>query len=169
MKRFSLSTSLILSCAALSISAAPASKPPAKTASSPITTASSTECCSAEQTSKAFTIVAKKAIPGVVFVKVQSNAGPEEMGGLGGDGSDPYQQNPFDYFGDDFFNRFFGYSPKGRNMPPPPQMSQGSGFIVTPDGYIMTKRARMRQRFADLGGLVLCVRGDAAQFHHRTH
>ncbi len=119
MKRFALSTLLILSCAALS--AAPNAKP-------------SDECCSAEQTSKAFTIVAKKAIPGVVFIKVQSNNSPEEMGM---DGNDAYQ-NPFDYFGDDFFNRFFGYSPKGRNMPQPPQMSQGSGFLVSADGYIMT-------------------------------
>lgn len=85
---------------------------------------------SAQKTSKSFTAVAKKAIPAVVFIKVQGGTDQEE-GGL-----DNYQ-NPYDFFGDDFFNRFFGVQPKGR-APKQPQLSQGSGFIVSPDGYIMT-------------------------------
>ncbi len=80
------------------------------------------------QTSKAFTQVAKKCIPAVVFIKVESSGSDEQMEG--------YQQNPFDSFGDDFFNRFFG-APRGR-APLPPQLSQGSGFLVSADGYIMT-------------------------------
>lgn len=89
--------------------------------------------CSPEQTSKAFTSVAKKAIPAVVFIKVQSaGADLDEYG-------NPYSnQNPFDYYGDDFFNRFFGMPYRGQPQKPTPQLSQGSGFFVTADGYIMT-------------------------------
>jgi serine protease Do len=87
--------------------------------------------CSPAQTSKAFTAVAKKAIPAVVFIKVEGGmqAGQEEFG-------DGYQ-NPYDPFGEDFFNRFFGTPPR-RSPKPQPQLSQGSGFLVTADGYIMT-------------------------------
>ncbi len=94
------------------------------------------ECvCSPEQTSKAFTSVAKKAMPAVLFIKVQTCTPEQEEYG----GANPYGQNPFDYFGDDFLNRFFG-SPRGSNQPskPTPQLSQGSGFLVSADGYIMT-------------------------------
>jgi serine protease Do len=88
--------------------------------------------CSPEQTSKAFTAVAKKAMPAVLFIKAQSNSPDQEEYGS----SNPYGQNPYD-FNDDFFNRFFGGVPR----PPQkqaPQMSQGSGFLVSSDGFIMT-------------------------------
>lgn len=125
MNRILISTLLIFSCALLPLSAA-----------NEKTNGNSTQAdiSSARQTSKAFTAVAKKAIPAVVFIKVQGGAQQEETMGYPPEG---YQQNPFD-FGDDFFNRFFGFSPRGRQQTPPPQMSQGSGFIVSPDGYIMT-------------------------------
>lgn len=88
--------------------------------------------CSPQQTSKAFTAVAKKSTPAVVFIKVQMNAPEQDETGF------PYgYQNPYD-FNEDFFNRFFGI-PGGKQMPKPqPQMSQGSGFLVSADGYIMT-------------------------------
>ncbi|MGE5196449.1 MAG: DegQ family serine endoprotease [Anaerolineae bacterium] len=89
--------------------------------------------CSPKQISKAFTNVAKQAIPAVVFIKVQSSGGEQEEGAFA-----PGYQNPFDYFGDDFFNRFFGFPPKGKMPQPAPQLSQGSGFLVSSDGYIMT-------------------------------
>ena len=92
------------------------------------------ECvCSPEQTSKAFSSVAKKAMPAVLFIKVQGCMQEQEEYG----GANPYGQNPFDYFGDDFLNRFFG-APRGGQSKPAPQLSQGSGFLVSADGYIMT-------------------------------
>ncbi|HOZ62744.1 MAG TPA: trypsin-like peptidase domain-containing protein, partial [Smithellaceae bacterium] len=47
----------------------------------------------------------------------------------------PFGRSPFnDYFGDDFFNRFFGDIPQ-RDLK---QRSLGSGFIISNDGYIFT-------------------------------
>src|SRR3990167_7289638 len=83
--------------------------------------------CSPEQTSKAFTAVAKKSIPAVVFIKVQSNSPDMDENGY------PYgYQNPFEN-GDDFFHRFFGMPFRGQPQKPSPQLSQGSGFIVSAD------------------------------------
>jgi serine protease Do len=84
--------------------------------------------CSPQQTSKAFTAVAKKAIPGVVFIKVQGAVDQEEYVDGG--------PTPFDQFGDDFFRRFFGTPYK--NQPKAPPIGQGSGFLVSADGYVMT-------------------------------
>lgn len=93
------------------------------------TTNSSGNCvCSPEQTSKAFSAVAKKATPAVVFIKIQSASGDPE---------DANYHNPYG-FGDDFFHRFFGTPPGSNPSKPMPQMSQGSGFIVSQDGYILT-------------------------------
>ncbi len=89
--------------------------------------------CSPAQTSKAFTAVAKKSIPAVVFIKVQSSAPDQEENAF------PYgYQNPYDFSPDDFFNRFFGAPYRGQPQKPAPQLSQGSGFIVSADGYILT-------------------------------
>ncbi len=93
---------------------------------------SSEECvCSPQQTSKAFTSVAKKAMPAVLFIKVQSTSCDlEELG-------NPNYPNPFDSSSDDLFNRF-SPSYRGQSPKPSPQLSQGSGFFVTSDGYVMT-------------------------------
>jgi serine protease Do len=84
----------------------------------------------AQAASQARSIIAKKAIPGVVFIKVELESGE--------DGSFPFSSgdNPFNSPDEDF-NRFFGI-PFGRPMPPQPQVGQGSGFFVTADGYIFT-------------------------------
>lgn len=92
---------------------------------------SKNECkCSASSIDKSFTTVAKKAIPAVVFIKVEGGY-PEQD-----DCDQKGFQSPFDP-NDDFLNRFFGF-PGGRAPKPQPQQSQGSGFLISSDGYIMT-------------------------------
>ena len=78
------------------------------------------------QTGKAFTEVAKKAIPAVVSVKVEKDF-PKN--------SYHNQQSPL---GDDLFEHFFG--PRYRQPVPSPrkQVGQGSGFIISDDGYILS-------------------------------
>lgn len=69
-----------------------------------------------------FIYVSEKATPACIFItaegkKVQTN-------------------EPFDLFNDDFFHHFFGSPSKKRSTKP--SLSQGSGFIVSHDGYAMT-------------------------------
>ncbi len=86
---------------------------------------------SLRQTGLAFREVAKKVSPAVVFIKVEKKANP-----LTG-------QNPLNSpFGEEFFRRFFGQPPQHPGQQKQPlkkrSMGQGSGFILSPDGYIMT-------------------------------
>lgn len=82
-----------------------------------------------EQTSQAFTMIADKAMPATVFIKVQMTTAQQEY------------LNPFDMFGDDLFKRFFGQQfgqiPQQQQQPQQ-QMAGGSGFITSPDGFIVT-------------------------------
>jgi len=84
-----------------------------------------------EETSQAFTDIGKNAVPAAVFIKVQfkqTQATPFNGGA----------EDPFDFFNDEFFRRFFG-GPSMRSRPDPqPQLAGGSGFIVSSDGYILT-------------------------------
>lgn len=93
---------------------------------------SETCVCSPQQTSKAFTAVAKTAMPAVVFIKVEISA-PEY------EGVPPGFSIPNNPFGDDdLFNRLFRGHFGGRPLPPQPQLGRGSGSLISSDGYIIT-------------------------------
>jgi len=86
------------------------------------------------QTSEAFSSVAAKAVPAVVFIKVERTI---EAGSIAGPGMPFGFNDPFGFFGDEFSERFFG----GRRPSQPReyrQTGQGSGFIISDDGYILT-------------------------------
>jgi serine protease Do len=85
-----------------------------------------------KQTGMAFRAVAKQVSPAVVFIKVEKEESSDGHSGLSPFG------NPF---GDEFFHRFFGTPPDSRGERQPRKrhsVGQGSGFIVAPDGTIMT-------------------------------
>jgi len=88
----------------------------------PMASAHEDEVSSLQQTSKAFSSVAKKAAPAVVFIKVEKRV---ETGSMIGPGSPFGNNDPFDFFRDQ--------QPRS-----PLQMGQGSGFIISDDGYIVT-------------------------------
>jgi serine protease Do len=82
----------------------------------------------ARELSNAFTEVSRRALPAVVFITVVKTT---EAPGL--------SNNPADLFGEEFFERFFGRRfPEGRQPREFRQQGQGSGFIISSDGLILT-------------------------------
>ncbi len=87
---------------------------------------------SLRETGKAFRSVAKQVSPAVVFIQVEKEVEQQ------GQRQNPFGNSPFD---DEFFRRFFDQIPQQRNPHQAPKhrsMGQGSGFIISVDGYIMT-------------------------------
>jgi serine protease Do len=77
-----------------------------------------------------FAALAKKVNPTVVNIRTAKNIKPKQRLRR------PQQQNPFgNNFFDDFFNRYFDEMPQQR---PHREQSLGTGFIISPDGYILT-------------------------------
>jgi serine protease Do len=77
--------------------------------------------------SKAFEQAAAKVSPSVVPIYAEQVVKAPGMAGLP---DDALRQ----FFGDDFFRRFFGQAPEQKQI----QRSLGSGVIVSKDGYILT-------------------------------
>lgn len=77
-----------------------------------------------KQISQAFTELADHAIPATVSIKVIIQS--TNHGGM----------NPHNMFEDEFFRRFFG--PQYQQQQPQQQTSGGSGFLITPEGHIVT-------------------------------
>ena len=88
------------------------------------------EALQLKQVSADFTSVAKAAIPGVVSILVKENKKNSSLWNSQDDEEEADESS-----GSGFWQRFFGF---GDSTPAEPREGQGSGFIVSADGYIIT-------------------------------
>jgi len=95
---------------------------------------SQTRAEAAKELSKAFSAAAKEAMPAVVSIKVEKSVQMNPMG----DGGPLGLNDPFGQFNDDFLRRFFGGIPQRQGPQKYVERGQGSGFIISEDGYILT-------------------------------
>jgi len=72
-----------------------------------------------------FVTISEKVGPAVVKVEAERR---EKVSAFGGDEGDPFQ---------DFWDRFFGQQ-RPRQQQEQPVTAQGTGFFISPDGYILT-------------------------------
>jgi serine protease Do len=95
--------------------------------------ASSASVAVENKQSNDFRQVAKEAIPAVVSIKVKGQRKQNFRFGFG----DQDEDSEDNALGEDFLQRFFGL-PRQRKQDQMPIIGQGSGFIVSPDGHVLT-------------------------------
>jgi serine protease Do len=93
------------------------------------TQAQTPDTSTARELSTAFRSVARQAVPAVVFITVEKTLESRNPSAL---------NNPFEGFGEDFLQRFFGRRFSEEQQPRERQQGAGSGFIISKDGLILT-------------------------------
>jgi serine protease Do len=83
----------------------------------------------ARELSNAFRSVARQTVPAVVFITAEKTVESRNPSA---------RNNPFERFGEDFFERFFRWGLPEGQQPRERQQGAGSGFIISQDGLILT-------------------------------